>query len=264
MTRELTPKEREAFEREWDRMWKSGEVWDADKRSGLAAFAAGLSCAEQPENNEHVAWLCFHRRGEATTIHVCDSDDIGAFKVYRRGESEQQTKLAVAGAYGAAAQAVRPPVHLPPAEAIFSEEWAAGYDAAKDEVAASIHALTPADSAAALREHDKEVAAAAEKERFIAVSVKEAICDIFGLPRTATIVEFIEYRRCIAQATAPLVEVLQRIAQGELNTPFEICNCTHDDENCCEKVGEWCPQCIAATALAAHRAGQDAQKGESK
>jgi hypothetical protein len=46
-----------------------------------------------------------------------------------------------------------------------------------------------------------------------------------------------------------LQKALQRISQGQLNTPFAICNCTHDDENCCEKVGEWCPQCIAAAAL---------------
>jgi hypothetical protein len=46
-----------------------------------------------------------------------------------------------------------------------------------------------------------------------------------------------------------VVEALKRISTGQLNTPFAICNCTHNDENCCEKVGEWCPQCIAAAAL---------------
>lgn len=29
------------------------------------------------------------------------------------------------------------------------------------------------------------------------------------------------------------------------------CECQHDDENCCEKVDEYCPTCIAAVALQA-------------
>lgn len=33
---------------------------------------------------EHVAWLCYrHHHGRPTTIHVCDSDVDGAFKVYK-------------------------------------------------------------------------------------------------------------------------------------------------------------------------------------
>lgn len=62
-------------------------------------------------------------------------------------------------------------------------------------------------------------------------------------------------------AAAPLVplepearrlrEALERIKVGQLNSGHTVCDCTHDDENCCEKVGEYCPQCIAAAALAA-------------
>jgi hypothetical protein len=39
---------------------------------------------------------------------------------------------------------------------------------------------------------------------------------------------------------------LQRVTDGD----HETCGCEHDDENCCEVVGEFCPHCIAGTALA--------------
>jgi hypothetical protein len=39
---------------------------------------------------------------------------------------------------------------------------------------------------------------------------------------------------------------LQRVTDGEQET----CGCEHDDENCCERVDEFCPHCIAGVALA--------------
>jgi hypothetical protein len=45
---------------------------------------------------------------------------------------------------------------------------------------------------------------------------------------------------------ATLTTALRRIALGDGD-----CDCTHDDENCCEVVGEFCSQCMAAVALRA-------------
>lgn len=41
-------------------------------------------------------------------------------------------------------------------------------------------------------------------------------------------------------------DALREIAEGD----FE-CNCEHDNEYCCARVGEYCPFCIASSALAA-------------
>lgn len=43
---------------------------------------------------------------------------------------------------------------------------------------------------------------------------------------------------------------LERIEHGETEGGGP-CHCEHDDEDCCEKVDEYCPQCIAGAALAA-------------
>lgn len=42
---------------------------------------------------------------------------------------------------------------------------------------------------------------------------------------------------------------LQRIADDDL------CDCMHDDKNCCEKVWYFCPSCIAGVALAEETPG---------
>jgi hypothetical protein len=40
-------------------------------------------CSRATDDN-YVAWLCYrHHDNGATTIHICDSDATGAFKVYR-------------------------------------------------------------------------------------------------------------------------------------------------------------------------------------
>lgn len=43
---------------------------------------ACLRAVEQSEN-DYVAWMQYRRHNGMTTIHVCDSDSPGAFKVYR-------------------------------------------------------------------------------------------------------------------------------------------------------------------------------------
>lgn len=42
----------------------------------------------------------------------------------------------------------------------------------------------------------------------------------------------------------PLLAALNKIAYHAV-----ACRCHHDDENCCVKVGEHCPVCIAAVAI---------------
>ena len=46
---------------------------------------AALEARERPEPSQHVAWLRYKpgNDGRPTTIHLCDSDAPGAFKVYR-------------------------------------------------------------------------------------------------------------------------------------------------------------------------------------
>jgi acyl carrier protein len=51
---------------------------------------------------------------------------------------------------------------------------------------------------------------------------------------------------------------LQRIRDGEQRA----CGCEHDDEDCCEKVEEGCPHCIAGVALLRHEAGKDFDGGK--
>jgi hypothetical protein len=57
---------------------------------------------------------------------------------------------------------------------------------------------------------------------------------------------------------------LQRIAEN--GEGWSDCECECDDENCCEKQDEWCPHCIAQTALnrEAARATQSASQASSK
>jgi hypothetical protein len=52
-----------------------------------------------------------------------------------------------------------------------------------------------------------------------------------------------------------LEEALERIVNGDSETN-ERCYCECKDENCCEKVGEYCPWCIARAALSAQREEQ--------
>lgn len=40
------------------------------------------------EEDQYVAWLRYKRSGDRTTIHICDSDADGAFKVYRHHENQ--------------------------------------------------------------------------------------------------------------------------------------------------------------------------------
>ena len=40
---------------------------------------------------------------------------------------------------------------------------------------------------------------------------------------------------------------LQRIAE---DPDGDVCGCEHDDEDCCEETGFYCPTCIAGKALA--------------
>ena len=43
----------------------------------------------QPKTDDYVAWLRYqHHDGDVTTIHVCDSDAPGAFRVYRARGAE--------------------------------------------------------------------------------------------------------------------------------------------------------------------------------
>ncbi len=44
-------------------------------------------CAAITEGDNYIAWLRYVRDGERTRIVVCDSDAIGAFKVYRKGDA---------------------------------------------------------------------------------------------------------------------------------------------------------------------------------
>lgn len=43
-------------------------------------------CAASPIEDDYVAWVRYrnHNGRHATTIHICNPDDEGAFKVYRR------------------------------------------------------------------------------------------------------------------------------------------------------------------------------------
>jgi hypothetical protein len=42
-----------------------------------------------------------------------------------------------------------------------------------------------------------------------------------------------------------------RRALGRISEEYEGCHCTHENEDCCEKIGEPCPHCIADIALKA-------------
>jgi hypothetical protein len=52
---------------------------------GIARTALVPRPAGEKQNREHVAWLRYKKRGgsDEPTIVLCDSDDSGAFKVYR-------------------------------------------------------------------------------------------------------------------------------------------------------------------------------------
>ncbi len=53
---------------------------------------------------------------------------------------------------------------------------------------------------------------------------------------------------------AALREWLQKIAA------IQECDCECDDENCCAKVGEPCPECYAKAALSTSASGEPARK----
>lgn len=48
----------------------------------------------------------------------------------------------------------------------------------------------------------------------------------------------------VAPPAETLRQALRKIMDGD-----EHCGCDHDTEDCCERVGVWCPRCIAAVAL---------------
>lgn len=54
-----------------------------DTQRSVADFIDGIPEAKQSDDN-YVAWLAYKRHGEKTTIHTCDADTPGAFKVWRQ------------------------------------------------------------------------------------------------------------------------------------------------------------------------------------
>ncbi len=59
-------------------------------------------------------------------------------------------------------------------------------------------------------------------------------------------------------AAAPdMLEALEKIADN-----YGGCRCNHTTADCCEKVGEFCPHCIAETAISRARGG--AREGVAK
>jgi hypothetical protein len=48
---------------------------------------------------------------------------------------------------------------------------------------------------------------------------------------------------------AILIEALKQIANPKTLGNSAYCDCVHDTEDCCAKVGYYCPSCIAGKAL---------------
>ncbi|MEK7125082.1 MAG: hypothetical protein AAB864_01670 [Patescibacteria group bacterium] len=80
MTHELTPKEREAFEKWWNTHFTDSDYTDSEKsyayRDCQTAFAAGLACAAQadaPLVEALERWLSWH--GYAPTVSSSADDE---------------------------------------------------------------------------------------------------------------------------------------------------------------------------------------------
>ena len=73
----------------WEQLQVAAQTAPHLSKAILEVLSSSAPCPHEAEAKrlaeDHVAYLCYHEHGDhPTTIHICDSDFPGAFKVYRR------------------------------------------------------------------------------------------------------------------------------------------------------------------------------------
>jgi hypothetical protein len=205
-------------------LWLRELIWKAGERPGgreNALLPSELASFLAPHLEQQTNLAAQRAADECNAQHAAMHDEV------ERNFAEEKN-LAVAGAYldaakyvaslkGGYSASIHDDILVPDVDG----PWILNADAAT-----GIAARTPADAAAALREHDKEVAAAAEEAaRESAARTIETWVQAGGTPDDLHgIALCLRQRglhnnalsRAIAQATAPLVEALERTEKAAL------------------------------------------------